>query len=460
MNKSKKSNSRWPRVRKLFNDLHLWFGLISGIVVFVVCLTGTIYVYNTEIREAAAPELYQVKEGAGARLQPDALLDIAQQNIKGKVSGIRINHDPERAYAVLYSKPKKEEPADPAPVEEKKMPKKEHAAQGNNAEDKKGGKDKKVAAAPAGRQRANQMMIDPYSGQLLGDPQDKETKTAAFMQKMFSLHRWLMLNEIEQPIFEGVENRKLGSWITGTATLLFTLGVISGIVIWFPQRLRGWKNGLKIKWSAKWKRVNHDLHNTFGFYSCIILFLMGVTGPFWSFDWYRTGWQKTWGTYKEAPKEGSAAPKEEPKLASIYPGANVAPLSVAQLVAIADKELTYSGDYMVSLAKDSVSTVSLSKYKVGFFAPAPADKLTLDQYSGKVLEKDIFKEKPLNERISASIKSLHIGDVYGPFTKLLYFISCLIATSLPITGVMIWLNKMKKTKKRGASIVTTTRAVG
>ncbi len=460
MNKSKKSNSRWPRVRKLFNDLHLWFGLISGIVVFVVCLTGTIYVYNTEIREAAAPELYQVKEGARARLQPDALLDIAQQNIKGKVSGIRINHDPERAYAIIYSKPKKEERAGPAPVDEKKIPKKEHAAQGNNADDKKGGKDKKAAAAPAGRQRANQMMIDPYNGQLLGDPQDKETKTAVFMQKMFSLHRWLMLNEIEQPIFEGVENRKLGSWITGTATLLFTLGVISGIVIWFPQRLRGWKNGLKIKWSAKWKRVNHDLHNTFGFYSCIILFLMGVTGPFWSFDWYRTGWQKTWGTYKEAPKEGAGVPKEEPKLASIYPGANVAPLSVAQLLAVADKELAYSGDYMVSLAKDSVSTVSLSKYKVGFFAPAPADKLTLDQYSGKVLEKDIFKEKPLNERISASIKSLHIGDVYGPFTKLLYFISCLIATSLPITGVMIWLNKMKKTKKRGARIVTTTRAVG
>jgi uncharacterized iron-regulated membrane protein len=447
MNKSKKNNSSWPKVRKLFNDLHLWFGLISGIVVFVVCLTGTIYVYNTEIREAAAPELYQVEAGEEPRLEPDALLHIAQQNIKGKISGIRINHDPQRAYAILYNKSKKEESSASVPGEEQKASQKQVVADGKKVGENKGEKEKKAGGAPGGRQRSNQMMIDPYSGQLLGDPQDKESKTAAFMQKMFSLHRWLMLNEIEKPIFEGVENRKLGSWITGTATVLFTLGVLSGMIIWFPQKMRGWKNGLKIKWSARWKRINHDLHNTLGFYSCIILFLMGVTGPFWSFDWYRAGWQKTWGTYKEAPKEGSVSVKEEPRLTSVYSDPDAKPLTVVQLLQIADRELVYAGDYMISLAKDSVGTVSLSKYKVGFFAPAPADKLTLDQYSGKILEKDIFADRPLNERISSSVKSLHIGDVYGPFTKLLYFISCLIATSLPITGVMIWLNKMKKPKR-------------
>ena len=460
MNKSKQktTDSKWPKIRKFFNDLHLWFGLVSGIVVLIVCLTGTIYVYNTEIREAAAPHLFKVEKTAQEAMAADDLLIAAKKQIKGKISGIRISHDPERAYAILYSKPKKEEgktdgkdqsvkSAEKAEV--KKDVKEGIAANGEGKNKKEGQEKEKKAGPPAGgRQRANQMMINPYTGELLGDPQEKETKTAAFMQKMFSLHRWLMLNEIEKPLIEGVENRKLGSWITGSATLLFTLGVISGIVIWFPQRLRGWKNGLKIKWSAKWKRINHDLHNTLGFYSCIILFLMGVTGPFWSFDWYRTGWQKTWGTYKEAPKEGAAPPKEEKKEESIYPGPEHAPLPVNQLLSIADKELVYPGDYMLSLPSDSVATVSISKYKKGFFAPATVDRLILDQYSGKILKKEIFAEKPLNERISSSVKSLHVGDVYGPFTKLLYFISCLIATSLPVTGVMIWLNKMKKTKKK------------
>lgn len=64
----------WPKVRKFFNDIHLWGGLISGLVVFVVCLTGTIYVYNTEIREASLSSYYKVAD-KGDRLPADVLLE-------------------------------------------------------------------------------------------------------------------------------------------------------------------------------------------------------------------------------------------------------------------------------------------------------------------------------------------------------------------------------------------------
>ncbi|MDR3273390.1 MAG: PepSY domain-containing protein, partial [Flavobacteriaceae bacterium] len=36
------------------------------------------------------------------------------------------------------------------------------------------------------------------------------------------------------------------------------------------------------------------------------------------------------------------------------------------------------------------------------------------------------------------------GEVFGTFSKILYFLACLIGTSLPVTGTLIWLNKMKK----------------
>ncbi|HQY17633.1 MAG TPA: PepSY-associated TM helix domain-containing protein, partial [Ferruginibacter sp.] len=70
-----------------------------------------------------------------------------------------------------------------------------------------------------------------------------------------------------------------------------------------------------------------------------------------------------------------------------------------------------------------------------------------DQYTGNVLKKDIFKERSFNERIAGSIKAIHVGNVYGTFTKLIYFLACLIATTLPVTGTLIWLNKMKKKRK-------------
>jgi uncharacterized iron-regulated membrane protein len=98
----------------------------------------------------------------------------------------------------------------------------------------------------------------------------------------------------------------------------------------------------------------------------------------------------------------------------------------------------------------------VSKTKTGFFAPAAGDRLTIDRYTGQILKTEIFKDKPFNERVAGSIKAIHVGNVYGTFTKIIYFIACLIATSLPVTGTMIWLNKLKK-KRRRKIMATATR---
>src|SRR5690606_32408194 len=77
--------------------------------------------------------------------------------------------------------------------------------------------------------------------------------------------------------------------IVGVATIIFILLSISGLVLWFPKKLR-WKNlksGFKIRTDASWKRVNHDLHNTLGFYSLILIIIMCLTGLCWSFEGYR-----------------------------------------------------------------------------------------------------------------------------------------------------------------------------
>ncbi len=114
------------------------------------------------------------------------------------------------------------------------------------------------------------------------------------------------------------------------------------------------------------------------------------------------------------------------------------------LLQTAGQELAYAGDYQISLPAEAGAPVNISKTRVGFFAPAAGDRLSIDPVSGKVLKTDIFLDKPVNERIAGSIKALHVGNVYGTFTKILYFLTCLIATSLPVTGTLIWINKMKK----------------
>lgn len=415
MPNSKNPKSTWEKTRKFFNDIHLWAGLISGLVLVVVCFTGTVYVYNTEIRESAAKHLYEVSEQRG-EVKPglNTILESARKQIEGDFISVSIPFEANRSLLINVKK------------------------EGDQS------------------RSGTTYFINPYSGEILGNNAEP-TWADNLMKDMFSLHRWLMLDRVEEPLFGELPNRTLGSYITGTATILFTIGVITGLIIWFPKRLKNWKQGLKIK-SGNWKRLNHDLHNSLAFYSIIILFLMGVTGPFWSFPWYREALQKSLGTYKEQPSENRSGNAVNPTVtgtANQNPGANsgesgnqsvaLMTMDIERIVQLTDSVLDYEGSYRISFPQKPEDLISVNKYKTGFFAPAAADKIQM-KADLTIDEVQVFKEKPLNERISSSIKSIHIGDVYGSFSKILYFLACLVATSLPFTGTLIWINKMKKKK--------------
>jgi uncharacterized iron-regulated membrane protein len=409
MQQLKKRDTTWQKIRKLFNDIHLWLGLSSGLIVIVICFSGTVYVYNSELTEMAAPHLYRVTPVAGVeRIAPEQLIEKVQQASGGNVTAVTIPAHPRRTYQF-------------------------------NVKTK------------ADKSRfGTAYMVNPYTGQIVGNSLEKNG-TKEFMSSMFSLHRWLLLDKVERPILSNMTNRELGSKISGWTTIIFTLGCITGLVIWFPQKVRAWRQGLKIKFSGNWKRINHDLHNTLAFYSLIFLLLMGLTGPQWSFEWYREGLQKTLGTYKPGSQKAEAKDRSSETLSgrgtSPVEHGRI-PLNITAYITAADKLLPYSGNYTVNLPADAKAPVSLNKTKVGFFAPAAADRLTFDRYSAATVKLDIFRDKPFNERIAGSIKALHVGNVYGGFTKLLYFIACLVATTLPVTGTLIWLNKLKKKRKK------------
>lgn len=426
--KPEKKLTRWQKTRKFFTDIHLWLGLGSGLIVIAICLSGTIYVFNTEIREASLSELYKIDAPEHATpLLLDDLITKTETSTGGKVVSIKTYTDPERTWQLSVKMPLSEEALRQAQGDREKKEKTEEP-------------------------RPINYRVNPYTGEIVGDASNAKNGTTEFMSKMFSLHRWLLLDKIEKPIFGELPNRKLGSYISGTATILFTLGCITGLIIWFPNKVKNWKQGLKVKLDGNWKRINHDLHNSLAFYALIFLILMGLTGPQWSFPWYRTGLQKTLGTYKpeDAPKP------EQPK--STFPADSTQATPVRYLE-VAQETLPGDGDFTITMAADSVGTVSISKLHTGFFAPSASDKLQLDQYTAEVLKVDIFKEKPFNERVAGSIKAIHVGDVYGKFTKILYFIACLVATTLPVTGTIIWVNKLKKKRAKARKQVIAVASV-
>jgi len=72
--------------KKLVGKLHLWLGLASGGLVFIVAITGCILAFEQEIKTVLRP--YQFVEVANNRatLPPSRLKAIAEKEIKGKLA--------------------------------------------------------------------------------------------------------------------------------------------------------------------------------------------------------------------------------------------------------------------------------------------------------------------------------------------------------------------------------------
>ncbi len=381
-------NKKKYTLRKFINDVHLWLGIGSGIILLIICLTGTVLTFEEEIKSAFAEEISVIPTTNLLAIE-DLTNKLAAE---GEVMRLTISPDNLKPYEFSVK---------------------------TNKEDRRG----------------TTFLMDQYTGvynKMAPNVLD------GFFMTMFKMHRWLLLDTT------------VGRPIVGIATIIFLILSITGIVLWFPKKKLNklkWKQlkpGLKIAWRAKWKRVNHDLHVTLGFYTAIFLIIMSLTGLFWSFEWYKDAGSAVLGTEVFGGRSGG------PKIES-----NVAPnkksLDFAEVLNITHTQLPFEGTTVLQIPKDETEVFSVRKYHDQDFLQTATDELKIDR-DGTVISKDIFSEKPLNVQIASSIKAIHMGTIFGWFSKTIYFISCLIATSLPITGVIIWLNKLKKKPKKQVSI--------
>lgn len=367
--------------RGLMNDLHLWLGIASALVLFVVCLSGTIYTFRTEVEQWLEPQKYTIRETTAVKADVDELIVLVETASKGKVTRVVTEADNKKPYVFNVSTGK-------------------------------------------GDKRGENYFVNPYSKEIIGSGKGPASE---FFGSVMKLHRWLLLDS------------EIGRPIVGIATLIFVVLCFTGLFLWFPKKIKGWKSmkpGFKIKFSAKWKRVNHDLHNTLGFYTLLVVLIMAITGLCWSFEWYRSGLSEILGVKVFG---GRDEVKPESDVNTTH-----AVLSYSDAVALANTHFPYEGKTIVSIPKDDKGSFEIQKNAVSRFNETAFDRLFIDQYSGKIIKKEAFDDKKIGDKMASQIKAIHLGEIYGLFSKILYFIVCLIATTLPITGVFIWLNKMKK----------------
>ncbi len=234
----------------------------------------------------------------------------------------------------------------------------------------------------------------------------------------------------------------IGKSILGVSTFIVFIILISGLVLWFPKSRKQLKARLQLKTQASWKRLNHDLHVVLGFYCTIFLIIFLVTSLPWSFKWANSALYTLTNS-----KPGLA---EKPKSAIGDP--EKIQVSYQNLLQIGQQILPEAPYWSLNLqVKKADEPASISAANTVSYHRNGFDQISVDRYTGKVMQVDYHQDTPAGWQIRRYMKPVHTGAIAGIPTKIIACVVCLISASFPITGLILWINRLRKKKSKKKS---------
>jgi uncharacterized iron-regulated membrane protein len=240
-------------------------------------------------------------------------------------------------------------------------------------------------------------------------------------------------------------NTPYGQPIVGWSTLIFVILLVTGIILWWPKKWnkKQQQQALTVKWKARFKRLNYDLHNVLGFYLLIPSLILALTGMVWSFQWFKKTVYVAAARTTAAPVVLKTVSADSLLLKQQY----TAVLSQTALdKALAEARLLLPDAKRFNVLPASADPSAVLKIN-GYCHEETyhnRDELQFDQFSGKLLGKRMDIEKNAGEQLVEANYDIHIGAIAGLPGKILAFIASLICASLPLTGFLIWWNKRRK----------------
>jgi uncharacterized iron-regulated membrane protein len=200
--------------------LHSWLGLLAGIPLLVIALTGSLLVFKDEINAWLIPEKVLV-EPQSAELPLEQRLDALQNGLpRHEVTGWAFYNEPERADFVFVME------------------------RGDNV--------------------WLHVYQNPYTGEILSEP---ATTTSELMGWILELHYTFLAGHI-------------GTAVCGILAILLCLLGVTGFFIY----RKFWKNFFSFRWRSSWRLLSGNLHKRIGVVSAPVFLILGLTGAFWNLD--------------------------------------------------------------------------------------------------------------------------------------------------------------------------------
>jgi uncharacterized iron-regulated membrane protein len=370
--------------------IHLWLGLTSGLVVFIVAVTGCIYAFQAEIQDLTQPFRF-IQQRNLPLMPPSRLRAIAEKELPAR-----------KIHAVLYS------------------------GEGKAAQ--------VIFFSFEPDEYYYTVYLDPYTGEVL-KVKDME---ADFFHFILDGHFYLWLPPA------------IGQPVAATATLIFVVMLITGLILWWPRNRNGAKQRFTIKWNARWRRKNYDLHNVLGFYVSWIAIILAATGLVWGFQWFANGLHTLAGgerslVYTDPVSDTTAVyPSSMPAIDKIwhrmrkeYPAAETIEVHVPE---------TSSGSIAANANPDG-ETYWQTDYR--YFDQYTLKELNVDHIYGR------YAGASAADKLLRMNYDIHVGAILGLPGKILAFFASLLCASLPVTGIYIWWGRRNKKRSKEPSFAIT-----
>lgn len=217
------------RLRKIIFWCHLPVGVIGGVVILIMCVTGVLLAYEKQITLWADTHSFKsAPPSADARHLPVATLIENARNSRGaKPASITLRSDPSAPAEVGFGR------------------------------------------------ETTPLFVNPYTGRVLGEGSHR---VRSFFRTTTDWHRWLGAKG---------DNRNVARAITGACNLGFLFLVISGFYLWWPRNwnLKAVRNVLWFRRGLPAKARDFNWHNTIGFWSAGPLFVIVLSSVVISYTW-------------------------------------------------------------------------------------------------------------------------------------------------------------------------------
>ncbi len=380
---------RLKKRRKLWLSVHLWLGLLLGFFLTVFGVTGSILVFYEEIDNVLNADLRTVQASAQGEAAYRSLTEIQSAAIaampsQAKLKFVNYPADTASSYRLGFA----------------------------------------VPTAVEDETDEWQVHVNPYTAQVLGTHLIKKAEDmfpSALIPFVFRLHFALLSGEI-------------GGIIVGIMGVILLFSVLTGLIVWWP--LTGnWRRVLTIKPRASAERFNHDLHQTSGFYTFPVLFVVLLSGVYMNLpdQFMALVKQLSPGTqgFMDSPHSLPAVGKQPIDLAlalsivrSRYPEGRIDWLSFPEGEA---------GVYRISI----INVQELSRFW-------SERQVSVDQYNGTILKvQDPSTRATAGQTFVEWQWPLHSGRAFGWTGRILVFLSGLACPVLFITGLLRWLQKRR-----------------